>query len=119
MIVGFYSPHLCLRGTTVAMFDYAFYNEKLLHNKSIIFYNSNHHHNNLDSINRFKQNFVTIPISDFNHLDHHLASNKCDAVYMIKGGYNDGRVSKVAKTLVHCIATPGPEHRHGDVCIWV
>ena len=45
MKVAFFQPHLCLRGTTVAMYDYAYYNEKLLGNESIIFYDKDHQAN--------------------------------------------------------------------------
>ena len=38
LTVGFHQPHLCLRGTTVAMYDYAYYNQEILGNKSVVFY---------------------------------------------------------------------------------
>ena len=36
MKIAFLSNHLSLRGTEIAMYDYAHYNETILHNTSII-----------------------------------------------------------------------------------
>lgn len=115
MKIAFYQPHLCLRGTTVAMFDYAYYNQTLLNNKSIIIYDTFNKNNDITSIERFKNNFDVFNINGFYEIDNILSSEKCDAVYIIKGGYNDGRVSKVCKNLIHCIAMAGEEHKHGEV----
>ena len=38
MNIAFWDNGLCERGTTTALFDYAFYNQKILNNKSYIFY---------------------------------------------------------------------------------
>ena len=43
-IVVFSHNGICLRGTTVAMYDYADYNEKILGNTSIIAVSSYHKH---------------------------------------------------------------------------
>ena len=44
--IAFYSPHLSERGTEIAMYDFAHYNEKILNNKSIIIYHGNCSKNN-------------------------------------------------------------------------
>ena len=36
VVITFHTEQLCLRGSTVSLYDYAYYNEKILHNKSII-----------------------------------------------------------------------------------
>jgi hypothetical protein len=115
MKVGFYSPHLCLRGTTVAMYDYAYYNQEILNNESYIFYDKNHHHNHPTTIEKFSV-FNTTAIESIKDLDKNLLSTGCDAVYIIKGGYmNDGRDATACKTLIHAIA-PAPEtEQHGDI----
>ena len=38
MKVAFHSNQLCIRGTSVQMFDYAVHNEEILGNESIIIY---------------------------------------------------------------------------------
>ena len=40
-IVAFYQPFLNERGTSVAMFDYAYFNQTILGNKSVIIYDHN------------------------------------------------------------------------------
>lgn len=116
MKVAFYSPHLCLRGTTVAIYDYAFYNEKLLNNKSIIFYDRDHHANNNTTIKKFTDTMECVSINNINDIDKAIIYNQCDAIYIIKGGYkNDGRIANACKTLIHAIAMAPESEAHGDV----
>lgn len=115
MKIGFFSPHLCLRGTTVAMFDYAFYNQTILNNESIIFYEKNNKHNDLSTIKKFSI-FKCIALENISELDNGLEQNKCDAVYITKGGWkDDGRNAKACKTLIHAIAMAPESEKHGDV----
>lgn len=115
MKVGFYSPHLCLRGTTVAMFDYAYYNQTILNNESIIFYEKHHPKNDLSTIKKFSI-FKCIELSNITELDQQLEKNKCDSVYIIKGGWkDDGRNAKACKSLIHAIAMAPASEKHGDV----
>lgn len=44
--VAFWSNQLCERGTEVAIYDYAHYNETILNNKSYIFYEKNNNSTN-------------------------------------------------------------------------
>ena len=116
--IGFYSPHMGLRGTEVTLYDFAKYNEDLLENTSFVFYNDNHPSNHPTVIKKFKLRFgdrlislkgpqhdyswkkeETIPL-----LDEALTLTKCDGVFMQKFGRNDGVVSQVCKTYVTCAA---------------
>ena len=47
MNIAFWDNCLCERGTTVALYDYAYYNEILLNNKSFIFYDKSRKENNI------------------------------------------------------------------------
>jgi hypothetical protein len=115
MKIGFYQPHLCLRGTTVAMFDYAFYNQKLLNNESVIFYDKNDHRNNQTVINKFSI-FKLVPLESILEFDKAIESEKLDAIYIVKGGKkNDGRFTTVCKTLIHVIGVTPTSEKHGDV----
>lgn len=116
MKIAFYSPHLCLRGTTVAIYDYAFYNELLLGNESLVIYDENDSRNDPSTIEKFRQTLNCLPIKSIAGLDDALTKNKCDAVYIIKCGYrNDGRIATACKTLIHVIGTAPGSERHGDV----
>ncbi len=115
MKVGFYQPHLCLRGTTVAMFDYAFYNQTILGNESVIFYDRNDNRNNQTVIKKFSI-FKLIAIQNIKDLDLALEKEKIEAIYIVKGGKkDDGRNTKACKSLIHVIGVTPSSEKHGDV----
>lgn len=58
--IAFWSNQLGERGTEIAMYDYAYYNQTLLNNKSFIFYEINNGNNNLNVINKFSKQFKVI-----------------------------------------------------------
>jgi hypothetical protein len=127
--VAFYSPHLSVRGTEVAMYDYAHYNETILGNTSIIIHEPTDHRNDATAVQKFKSRFPVFGIESFtasagfsnraefvnNRLNTVLAEQSCDAIYIIKGGWNDGLQPTACKSLIHCIATPPASEKHGDV----
>lgn len=117
MKIAFFSPHLCLRGTTVAMHDYSFYNQELLRNESIIFHEEGHPYNDDSVIEKFKNHARVIPVKNLLKLDEALEKEKCDAVYIIKTGKNDERFAKACKTLIHCVGMENDPH--GDVYAYV
>lgn len=114
MKVAFYQPHLCLRGTTVAMFDYAYYNRELLGNESIIFYDRANPRNHSTTIDKFST-FKCVAIDSFKDLDTALEKEQCDAVYFVKGGWRDSRLPTACKSLIHVIGTAPATEKHGDV----
>ena len=117
MKIAFFSPHLCLRGTTVAMHDYSFYNQELLSNESLVIYERNHEHNDEGVIEKFKKHTNVVAIDNIGELDGALEKEKCDAVYIIKTGKIDERFAKACKTLIHVV---GVHHEpHGDVYAYV
>jgi hypothetical protein len=115
MRIGFYQPHLCLRGTTVAMFDYAYYNQTILNNESIIFYDKNDRRNDETTVKKFSI-FKLVPLESIQNLDVALILEKIDAVYIVKGGLrDDGRNSDVCKSLIHVIGVTPDSEKHGSV----
>lgn len=122
MKIAFFCPHLCLQGTTVAIYDYANYNEILLNNESYIIYEKNEPRNNQTTIkkclDRFKNRLIDIP--SIAYLDNTLIQNKIDAVYIIKPGYkNDGRNATACKTLIHAVGMAPPNEIHGDAYAYI
>jgi hypothetical protein len=57
MKIAFHDNTLSLRGTTVAMYDYAYYTRKYLGNDSIILYDTRYPQNNQDVYNKFIKEF--------------------------------------------------------------
>ena len=103
--IAFYSNQLGERGTEVALYDYAYYNETLLNNKSIIIYNKNHPWNNAGVIKKFQNKFEVFGISsDTNapEIDMILLLQKCDIIYMILYG-TPIQVPREAKVCIHCV----------------
>ena len=103
--IAFYSNHLGERGTEVAMYDYAYYNSKLLNNTSIVIYNKNNDLNNDKVINKFKKEFDVFEISDNmkkDEIDRILSEQKCDIIYMIVRGDKFDIPTK-AKVCIHCV----------------
>jgi len=129
MKIAFYSPHLSERGTETAMYDYAHYNETLLGNKSIIVFHSNSPFNNTTAVAKFRSRFEVHELNgpDYDYgwkadvvvplLDKVLADQKCDAVYMQKGGLDDGVASQVCKNLILCCGNYCEPH--GDAYVYV
>lgn len=111
--IGFWENQLGYRGTTVATFDYAYYNQKILGNKSFIFFPANYWGNDPEVIERFKRYFTVIPVNHFNEVDQHIIQHKIGVIYIIKAGDYDGQISKVAKNIVHCVFSC--EYPQGDI----
>jgi len=101
--IAFWDNYLGERGTSVALYDYAFFNVSLLGNESIIIYNSSIPANNNAVVDKFKKQFKVFGVSAFNQVDSILQSESCDILYIIKGGTYDGKISNTTKTVVHCV----------------
>jgi len=103
--IAFYSNQLGERGTEVALYDYAHYNESILNNKSIIIYNRNHPWNNTNAIKKFQKRFKVFGISsdtNVHEIDSILLLEKCDIIYMILYG-TPIQVPREAKVCIHCV----------------
>ena len=110
MKIAFYTPDLNFRGTCIALYDYALYNEQLLHNHSIII-TTNVQHNEL-AFKRFTNRFQVFT-SQSNPIDQILEQEHVDVLYCIKYGTNDGVFSSHVKTAIHCVFDMSEPH--GDV----
>jgi hypothetical protein len=118
------------RGTCVAMYDYAHYNQTLLNNKSVFIYDSQDIRNESNGLQRIKDNFETYDIncSNYNNdnpverikkIDETLEKSGAKYIYMCKSGYNDGIIPTKAKVLVHIMGMVDPVNKHGDVWAYV
>lgn len=103
MKILFHENELNYRGTSIAMYDYADFNEKYLGNESIIIYNKTLDTNHIAGIEKFKKRFQVIDYSDFSEVEKCIKENDIDILYAIKNGYKDGIESKECKTVVHSV----------------
>ena len=112
MNVAFWDNTLSERGTTTSLFDYAYYNQTILKNKSYIFY-TNGQNNNGNVINKFKKHFIVTKVNNFEEVDTYLLKYQITHIYIIKYGLIDDRISKVAKNCIHSVFDC--RQPHGDI----
>lgn len=122
--VAFYQPFMNERGTCVAMYNYAHFNETLLSNKSIFIYDSLDSRNESMGLQMIRDRF---PLYDIKCADHPYDNYRTrveeldkildgvDYFYVVKSGYNDGVIPTKAKVLVHVVGMIDPKEAHGDV----
>jgi hypothetical protein len=116
--VAFLSNKLTLRGTEVAIYDYADYNEKILGNKSIIItrdYEKIKHEWDVDikAYNKFRARFDVFYYASVQDIDTLVINNSISHVFIIKAGYHDGLITKYCKNIIHCVFDVSQPH--GDV----
>ncbi len=111
--IVFHSNQLSIRGTEIALFDYARYNEEILSNNSLIFYNADNKNNHPDAITKFKNRFQVVGYKHTADLDRLLIENKATLLYAIKAGKNDGLIAKTVPTMVHAVFPTHPSQMHG------
>jgi beta-1,4-mannosyl-glycoprotein beta-1,4-N-acetylglucosaminyltransferase len=110
--IGFHSNQLCERGTEIAMYDYAYYNQKLYGNKSVIFYCKHSLNNDSNAITKFEKEFKCYAYDDFSDIDKFILDEKIDYFYNIKGGEkSDNQLVTKCPNLIHAVFTVDP---HGD-----
>lgn len=116
MKIAFHDNCLCLRGTSIAIYDWAYWTRYYLNIEPIIMFGSNNSYNNADAITKFQNEFQIFGYENKSEIDKILDENKCDAFFMIKGGQPDGVISTCTKNLVNAVSGWWkPEWVHGDV----
>lgn len=111
MKIAFHLENLTLRGTTVAVKDYAKYNKEILNNESIFFYKKGILDNNFDEncIKRQEifaqifENYESFEYNDIEDLEKKVKIHACDFAYFLKAGFDDGMYLKDTKSLIHCV----------------
>lgn len=100
MNIAFHSNQLGLRGTEVALYEYAYYAREFLNVNPIIISDGNA---NLDALEKFKQQFPVHLYNTFSEVTSLVDKLKIDAVYYQKAGQYDGKVVPNANNLVHAV----------------
>tara|TARA_R110001592_G_scaffold86397_5_gene254890 strand:+ start:195 stop:1160 length:966 start_codon:yes stop_codon:yes gene_type:complete len=113
--IAFHDNQLCERGTTVSLYDYAYYNKHYLGNESIIMYYGSDHRNVKSVIEKFSKEFKLCPYENWNQdANRILQEEKCDILYMQKAGEWDGKMANpnVCKSIIHCVFNTQRPHGH-------
>lgn len=119
MRIVFQSNQLSIRGTEIALFDYARYNQEVLGNESVVTYARDNAGNNPDAVARFERHFETVPYQQFSDVDSLIKSRQADLFYAIKGGAPDGIISRVVPSLMHAVFPVKPNAAHGSAYAFV
>ena len=106
--IAFHSNQFSLRGTEVALYNYAKYNEEILGNKSVIFTFPN---SNMDALDKFKNRFE-VQIRYWWEYESYLKENSFDFLYFTKMGNQDGYCLETIPTLVHTVFRFNEPHGH-------
>ena len=117
MKILFHENELNYRGTSIALFDYADFNEKYLGNESVIIYDKNCKTNHSLGIEKFKKRFEVLEYSDFKEVEVLIKKNNIELFYAIKNGYDDGIRTNECKSVVHSVFKYFEPH--GDVYAYV
>lgn len=115
MKIALHDNSLSLRGTTVAIYDWAFWLREYLELEPIIMYDTQHPANNNGVVNKFQKQFPVFGYSNVSQIDEILEKNECDYFFMEKSGKPDGVISTVCKNLVNAISVCDESHIHGDI----
>jgi hypothetical protein len=107
----FHENQLGYRGTSVAVYDYAFYNQTILGNKSIVCVPANT--SDLASLDKFR---AICPVYIYQNLKE-LYSIPHDIFYAMKYGFNDEIINPYKKSCVH-VVFPSCDP-HGNVYAYI
>ena len=110
MKIGFHSNQLGIRGTEIALYDYALGNQEILENESIVFAPKN---SDLTTYDKFSKK---LPVYLYNSFEE-LEEFNLDWCYFIKYGANDGKLLKSAKNFIHTVFNVNEPH--GDIYAYV
>jgi hypothetical protein len=107
MKIAFHCNQLSIRGTEVAMYDYAHFNETILCNESIVLAKNPKvwPYSDEKAIEKFKNRFgdKLFFYNDINEIEGILDNNNIDIFYAQKSGRIDGVVSTKRKTVIHAV----------------
>lgn len=116
MNVGFFVRHFTERGTEVSVYDYAKYNEEILHNKSYIICFTQETQKNISfpteriSYDKFNNRFEIIEIDDMSDMKNIIQKYNLSIFYtQTHGGgndvyqFNNKNIWGICKTIKHCV----------------
>lgn len=106
---------LNLRGSSVALFDYAYYLKTLFNHDVSVVYNKTEHTNDQKVKSKFKDNFIVYEYTDFSEVQNLVRDTRPDVFYIIKSGNNDGKVVWGPRNCIHAVFPHSIDDKHGDV----
>jgi len=117
--IGFDAGLMSLRGTHIAIFDYALQNQKILGNESIIFYDRRSEQVQPSVFQKFRHEFRLVPYDQFSDLKAMPELGFIDAMYLIKSGEQDAYRLPGVPNLMHAVFPQKIQEMHGDIYAFV
>ena len=116
MKIAFHDNCLSVRGTTVAIFNYAYWTRNYLNIEPIIVYNKSLFTNDNYGLTKCSSEFSVFGYDSPKQIDNILSNQKCDALFAIKGGKYDGVISNNIKNLICAVSSNcSKDDIHGDI----
>lgn len=113
MKIGFHTNSLTLRGTEIALYDYAVHNQTMLGNESVVFYRQ-HNPANQSVLDKFTKQFNVLTYDGQDQLNRLIEQHGIDLAYFIKSGERDDVICSSAPSLIHAVFPTHPNEFHGD-----
>ncbi|MDH6302062.1 hypothetical protein M2128_000980 [Polynucleobacter sphagniphilus] len=117
--IGFDAGLMSLRGTHIAIFDYAINNQQILGNDSIIFYDRRSEQAQPLVFQKFNQAFQLVPYDHFSEVGALVGRSSIDSMYLIKSGEQDGYSVEGVPNLIHAVFPQKIKEMHGDAYAYV
>lgn len=109
----FHENSLSERGTSVAIYDYAYYLREYLNFNPIICYNKRLGTNNY-SLEKFKRQFQVFGYENFDEVQKIIDDKSIDYFYAIKYGIKDEVIVQNSENLIHSVFCSDISQIHGD-----
>ncbi len=117
--IGFDAGLMSLRGTHIAIFDYALQNQKILDNESVIFYDRRSEQVQPSVFQKFQREFRLVPYDQFGEVQAMPTLGAIDAMYLIKSGERDDYFLLGVPNLIHAVFPQKIDEMHGDIYAYV
>lgn len=116
MKIAFHQNQLCLRGTTIAMVDYARYARDWYGVEPLLVYDLHCNWNVPEAVATIGSEFPVVAYTDYaREIDGILAAHRIERMYIIKGGARDGKDRSSVPFMVHAVGVCSQADVHGDV----
>lgn len=118
-VIGFYGGGMTLRGTHVALYDYALHNQEILGNQSVVFYDAEADQKQPDVVEKFRRQFKLVAYQNPDALGDLCSGHAVDSLYIIKSGERDAQCVRDVPNLIHAVFPQKPSEQHGEVYAFV
>ena len=107
--IVFFVRHFTERGTEIAVYDYANYNEQILGNKSFVVHMPLKTGDLKETYNKFKARFTVLEITDMNDITQIIRTHTIDFFYTLTHGdidfyqFDNADIWLDCRTVKHCV----------------